>query len=143
MAVKLAVYGLRSGATDMPPERLTLIHIFDDHSNIWGGARGASRLRTPKIPDLSARVSNRNLHRMLGGERQGVSTKIVSGGIPPGMEGVWGEYQHFGYDTQRLVRDDNWKERGVDHDHRHLWRPREISRRSDSPGPRERRRPSE
>jgi hypothetical protein len=87
------------------PERVTLIHIFVDHSNIWEGARGASRLKAPKVPDLSARISIRNLHRILGGERQGVSTKIVSGGIPPGMEGVWAEYQHYGYDTQRLVRE--------------------------------------
>lgn len=39
------------------------------------------------------------------------------------MEGVWAEYQHHGYDTQRLVRDDNWKERGVDHTIiGHIWR---------------------
>ena len=104
-------------------ERLTLIHIFVDHSNIWGGARGASRLKDPKVPDISARVSVRHLHRILGGERQGVSTKIVSGGIPPGMEGVWAEYQRYGYDTPRLVCGDNWKERGVDHTIiGHMWR---------------------
>jgi len=105
------------------PERVTLIHIFVDHSNVWGGGRGASRLKDPKLEDLSARVSIRGLDRILGGVRQGVSTKIVSGGIPPGMEGVWTEYQNHGYDTQRLVRDDQWKERGVDHTIiGHMWR---------------------
>ena len=39
------------------------------------------------------------------------------------MEGVWAEYQRYGYDTHRLVRDDNWKERGVDHTTiGHMWR---------------------
>jgi hypothetical protein len=104
-------------------EQVTLIHIFVDHSNVWGGARGASRIKDPKVPDISARVSIRNLNRILGGERQGLCTKIVSGGIPPGMEGVWAEYQNHGYDTQRLVRDDKWKERGVDHTIiGHMWR---------------------
>ncbi len=104
-------------------ERITLVHIFVDHSNIWGGARAASRVKEPETPDISARVSIRHLNRILGGDRQGVSTKIVSGGIPPGMEGVWAEYQTHGYDTQKLVRDDKWKERGVDHTIiGHMWR---------------------
>jgi hypothetical protein len=39
------------------------------------------------------------------------------------MEGVWAEYQRHGYDTQRLVRDDKWKERGVDHTIiGHMWK---------------------
>ena len=105
------------------PERIRMIHIFVDHSNVWGGARGASRLKEPKTQEMATRVSIRNLNRILGAERQGVSTKIVSGGIPPGMEGVWAEYQSFGYDTQKLVRDDKWKERGVDHTIiGHMWR---------------------
>jgi len=105
-------------------ERIVMAHLFVDHSNIWGGARAASRLKEPgATPDISARVSIRHLNRILGGDKQGVSTKIVSGGIPPGMEGVWSEYQTFGYDTQKLVRDDDWKERGVDHTIiGHMWR---------------------
>jgi hypothetical protein len=107
----------------MPGELVTLAHIFIDHSNMWGGARGASRLKNPTCPDISARVSIKHLDRLLVGRRSGVSTKIVSGGIPPGMEGVWAEYQNHGYDTQRLVRDDAWKERGVDHTIiGHMWR---------------------
>ena len=104
-------------------DRLTLSHIFIDHSNIWGGARLASTLRTPGKPDISARVSIKWLDDILGGRKTGTSTKIVSGGIPPGMEGVWAEYQKHGYDTQQLIRDDNWKERGVDHTIiGHMWR---------------------
>lgn len=107
----------------MVAEVITLAHIFVDHSNIWGGARGASRLKEPKLPEISARVSIKNLDRILAGRNVGVSTRIVSGGIPPGMEGVWAEYQSHGYDTQRLVRDDKWKERGVDHTIiGHMWR---------------------
>src|SRR6266581_3716588 len=96
----------------MAADKITLIHVFVDHSNIWGGARLASRLRDPKVPDDRARVNLRRLDQLLGGRRQGMSTKIVAGGIPPGMEGLWAEYQTHGYDTQRLFRDANWKERG-------------------------------
>ena len=36
---------------------------------------------------------------------------------------MWLTYQKAGYDTQRLFRDDNWKERGVDHSLiGHMWR---------------------
>ncbi len=98
-------------------------HIFVDHSNMWGGARLASRILSPDQPDMSARVKIRELDTVLGGRRQGTSTKIVSGGIPPGMEGVWAEYERCGYDTQRLFRDEHWKERGVDHSIiGHMWR---------------------
>jgi hypothetical protein len=90
---------------------------------MWGGARGASRLQHPDLPDLSARISVKKFDRILTAKRGDVVTKIVSGGIPPGMEGVWTEYQNLGYDTQRLVRDDKWKERGVDHTIiGHMWR---------------------
>ena len=107
----------------MTHSQIQLIHIFVDHSNMWGGARAASRIRRPKTPDHEARVSIRVLDRLLGGRRQGVSTKVVSGGVPPGMEGVWAEYQKAGYDTQRLFRDKNWKEHGVDHTLiGHMWR---------------------
>jgi hypothetical protein len=103
--------------------RTPLVHIFVDHSNIWGGARLASRVRKPAIDDGLARVSVRNLDKVLSAARRGITTKIVSGGIPPGMEGVWAEYQKAGYDTQRLIRDSNWKERGVDHSLiGHMWR---------------------
>src|SRR5262245_29655391 len=97
------------------PEVTPLIHIFVDHSNMWGGARAASKIRHPKIPDARARISARNLDRVLGGGRVGTSTKVVSGGVPPGLEGMWAEYQEAGYDTQRLFRDKHWKEHGVDH----------------------------
>lgn len=98
-------------------------HIFIDHSNIWGGARLASKIRTPKKPEADARLSIRNLDQILGGRSVNVVTKIVSGGVPPGMEMVWSEYQNAGYDTNRLFRDANWKERGVDHSLiGHMWR---------------------
>jgi hypothetical protein len=98
-------------------------HIFVDHSNIWGGARLATKLKRPDIPDWEARISVKKLDRILGGGLRGVSTKIVSGGIPPGMETVWAEYQGAGYNAQRLFRDENWKERGVDHTIiGHMWR---------------------
>ena len=107
----------------MASDEVTLIHIFVDHSNMWGGARLASRLHDPDKPDEDARISVRHLDRILGGRKPGVSTKIVSGGIPPGMEGVWSQYQNHGYDTQRLYRGKDWKERGVDHTIiGHMWR---------------------
>jgi len=103
--------------------KVPLIHIFVDHSSIWGGARLSSKIHHPKIDDFRARVSVRHLDEVLVSRRKGVTTKIVSGGIPPGMEGVWAEYQKAGYDTQRLFRDNNWKERGVDHSLiGHMWR---------------------
>lgn len=104
-------------------DTITLKHIFIDHSNMWGGARLASKIRTPEKPDADARLSIRRLDQVLGGLDRGVTTKIVSGGIPPGMETVWSEYQSVGYDTQRLFRDANWRERGVDHSLiGHIWR---------------------
>jgi len=116
----------------MPVATSNLIHIFVDHSNLWGGARGASRLKNPDKEEMAARLSVKILDRILGGRKIGVSTKIVSGGIPPGMEGVWAEYQKCGYDTQRLVRDDKWKERGVDHTIiGHMWRL--VARHRDDP----------
>jgi hypothetical protein len=103
--------------------RVRLRHIFIDHSNIWGGARLANRVRHPKIPDDLARLNVRKLDQILGGTKIGTSTRIVSGGIPPGMEGLWAEYQRHGYDTQRLFRGKDWKERGVDHSIiGHMWR---------------------
>jgi hypothetical protein len=98
-------------------------HIFIDHSNIWGGARLASKIRNPEKNDADARLSVRNLDQILRGRARNVVTKIVSGGVPPGMETVWIEYQNAGYDTNRLFRDTNWKERGVDHSLiGHMWR---------------------
>ncbi len=114
------------------PEVVALTHIFIDHSNIWGGARLASRIRHPTIPDDHARISVRNLDNILGGRRVGVSAKVVSGGVPPGMEGLWTEYGKAGYNTQRLFRDTQWKERGVDHAIiGHIWRLATLHR--DSP----------
>lgn len=102
---------------------IPLRHIFIDHSNIWGGARLASKIRAPKISDIRARVSVRTLDKLLSRGKKGITTKVVSGGVPPGMEVVWTEYQKVGYDTQRLFRDANWKERGVDHSLiGHMWR---------------------
>jgi hypothetical protein len=102
---------------------IQLRHIFIDHSNVWGGARLATRINNPEIPDRTARISVENLDKIIGGNLNNVFTKIVSGGIPPGMEGVWAEYHRAGYDTQRLFRDENWKERGVDHSIiGHMWR---------------------
>jgi hypothetical protein len=107
----------------MPPELMTLTHVFVDHSNIWGGARLAAQIKDPKQSEDRARVSPRRLDEVLHGRRQGVSTKIVSGGIPPGMEGLWAEYEASGYNTQRLYRGKDWKERGVDHSIiGHMWR---------------------
>lgn len=107
----------------MPGNTIKLIHIFIDHSNIWGGSRAGSKIHHPKIDDARARLSVRNLDRILGGKRTGTSTKVVSGGVPPGMEAMWAEYQKAGYDTQRLFRDKHWKEHGVDHTLiGHMWR---------------------
>lgn len=89
----------------------------------------ASRIHHPSALDHTARVSIRALDGILGGRRQGVSTKVASGGIPPGMEGLWAEYQRYGYDTQRLFRDQHWRERGVDHSIiGHMWRLLAINR---------------
>lgn len=107
----------------MSKNLISLIHIFVDHSNLWGGARLASRIKHPQTPNDQARVSIRHLDSALGGRREGMCTKIASGGIPPGMESLWAEYQRFGYDTQRLFRDQHWRERGVDHSIiGHMWR---------------------
>src|SRR6266852_2260463 len=107
----------------MAKTTLQLIHIFVDHSNMWGGARAASRIRDPQTPDELARISVPALDTALGGQRQGVATKIVSGGIPPGMEGLWHQYEQRGYNTQQLFRDPDWRERGVDHSIIcHMWR---------------------
>ncbi len=103
--------------------KIELIHVFVDHSNVWGAAQLASRIRDPSRADHSARVSVKNLDLAIGGKRRGVTTKIASGGIPPGMEPLWAQYQQCGYDTQRLFRDEHWKERGVDHSIiGHMWR---------------------
>jgi len=114
------------------PAKVTLRHIFVDHSNMWGGVRLASLIRNPRIPDDQARLSVRHLDRLLGGGKIGTSTKIVSGGIPPGMEGLWAQYAAHGYDTQRLFRGKDWKERGVDHSIiGHMWRL--VAQHRDSP----------
>lgn len=100
-----------------------LRYIFIDHSNIWGGARLASKMNNPEIPDWLARIKIRFLDDILEGRKQGTSMKIVSGGVPPGMEGVWEEYKRAKYDTQCLFKDENWKERGVDHTIiGHMWK---------------------
>lgn len=104
-------------------------HIFIDHSNIWGGARLASKIQSPDKKESDARISVKSLNKVLGGAANNVCTRIVSGGIPPGMEGVWTEYQACNYDTQRLFRDTNWKERGVDHSLiGHMWRLATMNR---------------
>lgn len=107
----------------MTLDRMSLTHIFVDHSNIWGGARLASQIRKPEKAEEKARVSVKRLDEVLHGRRQGVTAKVVSGGVPPGMEALWVEYQNHGYNTQRLFRDEHWKERGVDHTIiGHMWR---------------------
>jgi hypothetical protein len=129
-----ATYGLwRPSREDfVTGDIVSLVHIFIDHSNIWGGARLATRARDPDKSEDDARISVRNLDAVLGGRRVGVSTKIVSGGVPPGLEGLWAEYAKYGYDTQRLFRDAQWKERGVDHAIvGHMWRLASLHR--DSP----------
>lgn len=100
-----------------------LISVFVDHSNMWGGARWATKVKNPKSDDERARLSIRVLDKLLTKRRMGINTKVVSGGIPPGMEGVWQEYERLGYNTQRLFRDKNWKEHGVDHSLiGHMWK---------------------
>ncbi len=107
----------------MPVVRVPLISIFVDHSNMWGGARWATCVKSPAIADGRARLSVRVLDKVLTRRRAGIHTKVVSGGVPPGMEVVWSEYQRFGYNTQRLFRDKHWKEHGVDHSLiGHMWR---------------------
>ena len=98
--------------------------IFVDHSNIWGGHWPATKIKNPELPDWSARISVRNLDAVLQGGKKVTSLKIVSGGIPPGMEPVWQEYNKAGFDVQRLFKDHiNWKECGVDHTIiGHMWR---------------------
>ena len=92
-------------------------------SNLWGSARLATEVRDPTVREISARISIAKLDVIIGGRKAEVRTKIVSGGIPPGMEGLWEEYQRRNYDTQRLMRDTRWKERGVDHTIiGHMWR---------------------
>jgi hypothetical protein len=76
----------------------------------------------------------KQLNTILGGAvgGKGTTSKIVSGGVPPGMAGVWDEYEAVGYNTQRLFRDEKWKERGVDHSIiGHMWRI--LSKHRDDP----------
>jgi hypothetical protein len=116
----------------MSTAKISLTYVFVDHSNVWGGARLASRIKNPRIPDQHARVRVSVLDSVIQGSRHGVNTKIVCGGIPPGMEGLWAEYRNHGYDTQRLFRDENWKEHGVDHVIiGHIWR--QIAIKADAP----------
>mgnify|MGYP001611624446 CR=1 FL=1 len=116
----------------MPTEKISLSHVFIDHSNVWGGARLASRIKNPKLSNQQARIRVSILDSAIQGSRRGINTKIVCGGIPPGMEGLWAEYRNHGYDTQRLFRDENWKERGVDHVIiGHIWRL--IAIKADAP----------
>jgi hypothetical protein len=116
----------------MAPEILPFAHIFIDHSNVWGGARAATRIKKPGVPEERARLSIQKLDLRIGGQVKGVSTKIVSGGVPPGMEVVWSEYAKSNYQTQRLFRDKQWKERGVDHTIiGHMWRL--LAKHSTSP----------
>jgi hypothetical protein len=103
-------------------ERVPLISIYIDHSNMWGGARWASKTKDPAIDDSRARISVKKLDRVLSRRRLGLDRKVVSGGVPPGMEVVWADYESCGYDTQRLFRE-HWKEHGVDHSLiGHMWR---------------------
>ena len=106
------------------PDTISLRHIFVDHSNIWGGCRLASQWLSKPEPEWTARVSVRNLDTILGGRKLGTSRKLVSGGIPPGMESVWQEYERAGFDVNRLFKDhSNWIECGVDHNIiGHMWR---------------------
>ena len=105
-------------------EQVSLRHIFVDHSNIWGGARLASKWLGRSEPEWTTRISVKNLNIVLGGTKLGTSQKLVSGGIPPGMEPVWQEYQRAGFDVNRLFKDHvNWTECGVDHNIiGHMWR---------------------
>lgn len=106
------------------PDPISLRHIFVDHSNIWGGARLASQWLRRAEPEWTTRISVKNLNVILGGTKIGTSRKLVSGGIPPGMEPVWTEYQKAGFDVNRLFKDHtDWTERGVDHNIiGHMWR---------------------
>jgi len=52
--------------------------------------------------DSDARLSIRRLDQDLVGRDRGVSTKIVSSGVPPRVETLWTEYQAAGYDTRQL-----------------------------------------
>jgi hypothetical protein len=58
----------------MAGEIIPLIRIFIDHSNTWGGARLASRVRHPKKPDEAARISVRRRVRpsRMGGTVHGL-----------------------------------------------------------------------
>jgi len=113
-------------------DAIPLIHVFIDHSKVWGDARAAYRIHHPKINDARARIRVKNLDRLLINKRKGVTTKIVSGAVPPGLEGMWMEYQKAGYATQRLFRDAHWREHGVGHSLiGHMWRL--IARHQASP----------
>jgi hypothetical protein len=106
------------------PDLISLRHIFVDHSNIWDGARLASQWLGRQEPEWATRISVKSLNVILGGKKLGTSSKHVSGGIPPGMEPVWTEYQKAGFDVNRLFKNHtDWTERGVDHNIiGHMWR---------------------
>ena len=81
----------QKGEKQCPSELVRLRHIFIDHSNMWGGDRLASRIKNASIADETARISIKTLDRLLGGKKLGTSTKIVCGGIPPGIGKVSGK----------------------------------------------------
>lgn len=47
----------------MANERITLTHIFIDHSNMWGGARAALQVKDPHLDERGARINVRALSR--------------------------------------------------------------------------------
>jgi hypothetical protein len=77
-------------------------HIFVDNSNIYGGAQRAAETLEPGAVWLSVRVYHRNFFKLIEGDN--VSTRILTGSVPPGNEALWQTARDYGYDTDLLRR---------------------------------------
>ncbi len=81
-------------------------HIFFDNSNIFGGAQREAERLEPFIPWVAIRIYYRNLFRLIEG-RGTISTRVLSGSVPPGNDPLWQTARDLGYDTNLLRRVEN------------------------------------
>ena len=91
--------------------------IFFDNSNIFGGAQREAERLEPLVPWMAIRIYYRNLFKLIEGVGT-VTTRVLSGSVPPGNDLLWQTARDLGYDTDLLKRvandDGRMVEQGVD-----------------------------